>query len=63
MALVILLVPIVYVLSVGPMFRLREDEVVGDSPWETIYSPLAWLHDHTFLEGPLDWYVELWLPD
>lgn len=27
---------------------------------EPIYQPLSWLHENTPLDGPLDWYVELW---
>lgn len=59
----VLLFPMLYVLSVGPMLRLNRSGVVRDSAMETLYFPLAWLHDHALLEGPLDWYIELWEPD
>jgi hypothetical protein len=60
--MVFALLPILYVLSLGP--AVWGVEKMGWDPdlWETIYQPLIWLHENTFLEEPLDWYVELFVP-
>jgi len=57
----VILLPAVYVLSLGPAVRYYD----GCSPAmqnaiETVYAPLVWLHENTILEEPLRWYVELW---
>lgn len=57
---IVVLLSVMYALSVGPMTRFRVDGVIQESPWDVVYSPLGWLHDHTPLGWPLDWYVELW---
>ena len=56
--------PVLYALSFGPVLRL----CASVSPYRipvwvgVIYAPLAWLHEHTPLRGPLDWYLGLWGP-
>lgn len=62
LALVILLFPIAYVLSIGPAARLADQGHIEMSVADAVYFPLKWLHDHTPLRGPLEWYVELWVP-
>jgi hypothetical protein len=60
----ILSVPLVYVLSVGPVVRLTMDNshARGVPEWvDALYRPLGWIHEHTPLEKPLEWYMELWL--
>lgn len=62
--LLILGLPLAYVLSVGPVIRLTMDRAYprGVPEWVLImYKPLDWLHDHTPLEKPLEWYMGLWL--
>jgi hypothetical protein len=60
--LIALFVPVLYVLSVGPATIIFDDA----SPEvryaiQVFYYPLAWLHDNTPLQGPLQAYVEIWL--
>lgn len=26
-----------------------------------VYAPVVWLHDHTFMQEPLRWYVRMWI--
>jgi hypothetical protein len=54
--------PVLYVLSVGPVARLCQMVSPGQPPvWVfVLYAPLIWLHDNTPLRAPLEWYVELW---
>lgn len=56
-----LMMPILYVLSVGPAIWLHGRTTgLGQDIIETVYYPLEWLHENTFLERPLQWYVEMW---
>jgi hypothetical protein len=60
----ILAVPLAYLLSVGPVVRLTMDRShpLGVPVWvDTLYRPVEWLHDHTPLEKPLEWYMDWWL--
>ena len=62
-ALVILL-PILYVLSIGPavMFvGITGTEQQLGPVLEVVYYPVLWLHDNTWLRGPLETYIELWV--
>ena len=57
LAWVILAAPLLYILSIGPVLRFGGKTLL---PFDVIYAPVIWLHDHTPLEKPLEWYVELW---
>lgn len=59
-AAAILLLPVTYVLSVGPAVWLFDHGFLGE--WAgVIYAPLEYLHSHCKpAAGVLDWYVELW---
>jgi hypothetical protein len=60
---VIVALPILYVLSVGPVAKGIELATGNKSPpqWaRDFYAPLRWLHDNTPLATPLEWYVSLW---
>ena len=52
---------IAFVFSFGPAVRLhgycspQAGELI-----ENLYAPLEWLHDHTFLERPIEWYTRVW---
>jgi hypothetical protein len=49
-----------YVASVGPVVKFYGR---GVPDWVfNAYAPIAWLHDHTPLEKPLDAYIRLWAP-
>jgi hypothetical protein len=52
--------PMFYVLSLGPAVWLADRGYLPTEPLQVVYAPLIWLHEHTPLSGPLDWYVELW---
>ena len=57
---VFIAVPLLYVLSVGPVAKMV---TINGSSGETvrlIYAPVIWLHDHTLLEKPLESYVAFW---
>jgi hypothetical protein len=54
-----LLVPVAYVLSVGPVLKSYN----GDLPdaWLVFYAPLVWLDAHAPLcRQFFEWYVRLW---
>ena len=60
--LIIFLLPVLYVLSSGPVLRLAEETgFPSEDTISIIYAPLVWLYDDTFLEEPLAWYVGLWV--
>jgi hypothetical protein len=57
----VLLLPILYVLSSGPIFQLRENETISGQTYRTIYAPLVFVSDR--LPAVRDaWgaYVHLW---
>ena len=59
----VIAVPALYVLSVGPVGMLVEKGHLGQTTagvLEGLYAPLVWLHEHTPLRRPLDWYARLW---
>ncbi len=55
---------VLYVLSIGPAAW-----IVAVPDWMDValpifqigYAPLIWLHDHTFMRNPLEWYIGLWV--
>jgi hypothetical protein len=60
----VLLVPILYILSAGPIVRLTmsKSHPQRAPEWvETLYAPVEWLYEHTPLEKPLEEYMEWWL--
>ena len=63
-ALVIaLLLPVFYVLSLGPAVYLAKATDEDPRLVQAIvvfYAPLQWLHDETPLREPLDAYVDFW---
>jgi hypothetical protein len=58
-ALVLLLSPLLYVLSIGPAGWLEKEGFLPRNV-RTVYAPVVWLHDHTPLEKPLEWYGKVW---
>jgi len=57
---ILILVPIFYVLSVGPVVAIIEKTGRGREAAVIFYAPVIWLHDNTPLEKPLERYAELW---
>jgi hypothetical protein len=56
----LLAVPILYVLSMGPVVAISEKTGRGGEAVKTFYAPIIWLHNHTILAKPLEWYAALW---
>lgn len=57
----LVLLPLLYVLSVGPVIMMIERDNLEPEFWEWFYGPLEWLHEHVEITRPfLDWYVRLW---
>ena len=50
----LLLLPVLYVLSIGPVARMGIKYGVWNSTQQRIYFPVLWLHDHTILKKPLE---------
>jgi len=59
----VVLVPILYVLSVGPAVMLVEltgtEDELGPA-LNVVYYPVVWLYENTLLEEPIEAYVALW---
>jgi hypothetical protein len=59
-ALVIIGLPFLYVLSLGPVLWLFEGGQ-NDHFLEIVYAPLVWLYDNVESTRPaFEWYLELW---
>ena len=63
---VLVLLPLLYVLSVGPVARLADNGLI-DQKWQTvfgvIYWPLDWTAENVPVVGPaIIGYVEWWQP-
>lgn len=56
----LVLLPILYVLSIGPVVFILLKMKTTMGPLEIFYAPVIWLHDHTFLTEPLENYVRWW---
>jgi len=63
---VILFLPGIYFLSYGPMtawyyvYPIDFNLLYVEYWYETVYAPVDWLYSNTSLDGPIDWYEELW---
>ncbi len=52
--------PMLYLLSIGPVFLISEKTHYFPSFLQNFYSPIVWLHGHTFLKQPIEIYLGLW---
>lgn len=62
-AAILVVVPMIYVLSIGPVGYLAQQFSLPPSmkgPFLAFYGPVIWLHDHTSLKGPIERYSEWW---
>lgn len=59
-AAVLLLLPLVYVCSIGPVARTVDALGWSRQPAKQFYAPVIWLHDHTPLRRPLELYLAAW---
>jgi hypothetical protein len=61
----LVLLPIFYLLGLGPAIWLhRNGSPGGQAAIETIYAPLEWIMEHSpaWANQPIEWYAELWEP-
>ena len=52
--------PILYVLSIGPVGALTKNNANSRLTVRAVYYPVMLLHDHTPLKKPLEAYARLW---
>lgn len=58
---VIILLPVLYVLSIGPVAVIVDKTgIMPPSNIRRFYHPVIWLHDNTPLRKPLEAYLRLW---
>ncbi len=61
MMFALVLLPLLYVLSVGPVVMMVDRGGMDREFWTWFYAPLEWLHSHVeFVRPFLEWYIELW---
>ncbi len=53
--------PLLYVLSTGPMVVLVARKVVPEPVLETFYAPLGWVAEHTGSDDLIEGYIGAWL--
>lgn len=58
--LALVLLPVLYVVSIGPVIAFVEWKGLPYEPFETFYMPVIWLYEHTPLKTPLTWWAKLW---
>ena len=64
-AALLLALPLLYFLSVGPVVMIFDKTnglggMVSSSFVINLYSPIIWLHEHTFLRQTTEIYLGLW---
>ena len=63
LVLFIIALPVLYLLSSGPVFRLFIVMEWDIEIFRSIYTPVTWLHENTFLKEPIEWYARLFTRD
>jgi hypothetical protein len=62
--LVVLSLPLLYVLSIGPANGLLLTHRISRATTNRVYAPLIWIADSSnTAEGALDWYCDLFTPN
>lgn len=63
-AILLLCLLIIYVLAVGPLIRIHDEGMMGETTtaiFEAVYCPLGWVAESSPVTGNLlEWYVSLW---
>jgi hypothetical protein len=59
LALVVVGLPLIYLLSVGPAVIVVVKIPSLRGPIHAVYTPMIWLHDHTTLRKPMDKYLAI----
>ncbi|MBN8419383.1 MAG: hypothetical protein J0L73_10740 [Verrucomicrobia bacterium] len=60
---VVLALPLLYALSMGPVafvFGRYHSLKSMEKAAQAFYAPMFWLHAHTFLKEPLEYYLGWW---
>jgi hypothetical protein len=57
----LIIIPMLYILSIGPVGFILQKYHINEEPFRIIYLPIAWLHQNTLLKEPLEWYVTLFI--
>jgi len=61
LGILLIALPLLYVLSIGPVAAITIRTSRSDREFvEQFYAPVIWLHDHTPLKKPLEYYVMFW---
>lgn len=62
---IVFLLLLLYVLSIGPAYRLAATGRISESAFNTTYVPIFWIGQHSDTASQLIiWYCELWyLPE
>ena len=55
------ILPILYVLSIGPAIVMIQKNPSLIEVYNFIYTPVSWLHQNTPLQTPLENYIKWWL--
>lgn len=57
----VLLLPVVYVLSTGPVAWMQHHDFVGEDPAYTVYAPIRWAVQHSStVAWAMKRYLVLW---
>jgi hypothetical protein len=63
LALLMLAVPVLYVVGLGPMSWFVHTDRMSPDTWEMIYSPVLWVADRSdSLQNAVVWYIDLFRP-
>lgn len=57
---ILLLLPCLYVLSMGPVVAVAGKNPAHEPTIRAVYGPVIWLHHNTPLKKPLEMYAKLW---
>lgn len=61
MLMITVMLPVLYVLSLGPVIMMIERGGMSTEFWQWFYAPLEWLCEHVdFIRTFVEWYVSLW---
>jgi hypothetical protein len=56
----LVLVPCLYVLSIGPVVAVAGKNRGNAATIRVVYAPVFWLHNNTPMKKPLEMYAKLW---
>jgi hypothetical protein len=60
---ILLLLPVLYVLSIGPAFWLFWEGHASMPTIRKVYAPMFWLHKNNKHSAQcIDWYLKMWNP-